>query len=433
MEKKQASKLTKQLKRVFSEQALNGLGKRVGFCRRERDITPFRLCLGLVEVMGVSKIATIADIHRSFNALCDSDVQYKPFHNQLAKKQFPEFMRLMCERLMEQLACEALHFSPDSPLARFERVELQDGTSFAVKSTLGAVFPGRFTKVSPAAVELHVTLELLSEQPSCIVLTPDTESEAQYLPAPQTLGNSLVMGDRGYFKKAYLREVDRHGGCFIVKGKANMTPTVLRAVTADGVRRKRWENKSLKDIRATLSKTQPIDMDVQWPDKDGPIDSRMIVSWNRETKTYQYLLTNLARDEFSLEQILDAYRLRWQIELLFKDWKSYSNLHAFDTSNPYLAEGLIWAALCSAILKRYCALMTQPLAQVPISTRKVAMCFYHVMPAIFRCLLHCHRKLRAAVRHALEYLSRNATRAHPKRDALSGRAKLGLLPIYCAA
>jgi hypothetical protein len=433
MENKQASKLAKRLKRVFSEQALNGLGKRVGFCRREREITPHRLCLSLVEVMRVSKIASIADIHRSFNALCDSDVQYKPFHNQLAKKRFPEFMHLMCERLMQQLVCEALHFSPASPLARFERVELQDGTSFAVKSTLSEVFPGRFTKVSPAGVELHVTLDLLSEQPSCIVLTPDTESEAQYLPAAETLENCLIMGDRGYFKKKYLREVDQHGGSFIVKGKANMTPTVLRACTADGVRRKRWENKSLKDIRAKLSKTQPMDMDVQWSDKAGPIDSRMIVSWNPETKAYQYLLTNLARDEFSLEQILDAYRLRWQIELLFKDWKSYSNLHAFDTSNPYLAEGLIWAALCSAILKRYCALMTQPLAQLPISTHKVAMCFHHVMPAVFRHLLHCHRKLRASVCRALEYLSRNAKRAHPKRDALSGRAKLGLLPVYCAA
>jgi hypothetical protein len=159
----------------------------------------------------------------------------------------------------------------------------------------------------------------------------------------------------------------------------------------------------------------------------------MIVSWNAETKTYHYLLTNLSRDDFSLNDILEAYRLRWQIELLFKDWKSYSNLHAFDTSNAYLAEGLIWAALCSAILKRYCALMTQPVTSVPISTRKVAMCFHHVMPAIFRCLRHCNRKLTAAVYRALEFLSRNAQRAHPKRDALSGRAKLGLLPVYCAA
>ena len=28
-----------------------------------------------------------------FNALCETDVQYKPFHNQLSKPQFPILMR----------------------------------------------------------------------------------------------------------------------------------------------------------------------------------------------------------------------------------------------------------------------------------------------------------------------------------------------------
>jgi len=430
MKKKQATKLADQLKHVFSEQALNERGKDVGFCKRERSITPYRLCLGLVEVMGMSKIESIADIHRSFNALCDTDVQYKPFHNQLAKRQFPDFMRLICERFLEHMACEALNFSDKSPFACFEHIALQDGTSFALKSTLSEYFPGRFTKVSPAAVELHVTLDLLTEQPSCIMLTPDTDSEAQYLPSAETLEKTLVMGDRGYFKKTYLRDVEKHGGSFIIKGKANMCPMVITAISADGKRRKRWENKSLKEIKAMLLKTQAMDLDVEWPDKAEPICCRMIVSWNPKTKTYQYLLTNLDRNEFSIEQILDAYRLRWQIELLFKEWKSYSNLHGFDTRNPYLAEGLIWASLCSAILKRYCAHMTQKVMQTPISTRKVAMCFHHVMPAIYRSLLHCHKKLIAAVERAMEYLSKNAKRAHPERDKLSGRAKLGLMPVF---
>ncbi len=56
MKKKQATKLAGQLKQVFSEQALNERGKDVGFCKRERSITPYRPCLGLAEVMGMSKI-----------------------------------------------------------------------------------------------------------------------------------------------------------------------------------------------------------------------------------------------------------------------------------------------------------------------------------------------------------------------------------------
>jgi hypothetical protein len=48
-------------------------------------------------------------------------------------------------------------------------------------------------------------------------------------------------------------------------------------------------------------------------------------------------------------------RFRWQIELCFKEWKSYGNLHQFDTANAHIAEGLIWASLCAAVLKRFLA------------------------------------------------------------------------------
>jgi len=156
----------------------------------------------------------------------------------------------------------------------------------------------------------------------------------------------------------------------------------------------------------------------------------VIVTWDPKNKRPRYLVTNLPRAQFTLEQICDAYRLRWQVELLFKEWKSYTSLHAFDTSKANIAEGLIWAALCAAILKRYCAHMTQHLWQVPISTRKVAVCLHHVLSDIFRALMHSQRQLQKTLQRALRYLSLNAQRAHPIRDQRSGRLKLGLQHVY---
>jgi hypothetical protein len=48
-----------------------------------------------------------------------------------------------------------------------------------------------------------------------------------------------------------------------------------------------------------------------------------------------------------------AYYLRWQVELLLKEWKSYANLRAFDTANPDIVEGLIWASIIAAALKGF--------------------------------------------------------------------------------
>src|SRR5436190_3862661 len=76
----------------------------------------------------------------------------------------------------------------------------------------------------------------------------------------------------------------------------------------------------------------------------------------------------------------------YNIELLFKEWKSYANLHAFDTANPALVEGLMWAAIAAAALKRFLAHMTQLLMEVPMSTRKVAMCAMHVFGDLVEAL-----------------------------------------------
>ena len=74
------------------------------------------------------------------------------------------------------------------------------------------------------------------------------------------------------------------------------------------------------------------------------------------------------------------------MELLFKEWKSYANLHAFDTANPALVEGLIWVAIAAAALKRFLAHMTQLLVEVPMSTRKVAMCAMYVLGDLVEAL-----------------------------------------------
>ncbi len=114
-------------------------------------------------------------------------MQYKSFHNQLSKSGFPSFVRLVLSRLLNELACEVLRFSSHSPFARFDSIRIQDGTSFAVKPTLAKTFPGRFTTISPAAVELHVDLDLMSETANRVVLSADSAPERQFLPEAKEL------------------------------------------------------------------------------------------------------------------------------------------------------------------------------------------------------------------------------------------------------
>ena len=430
----EASTVVRQFKRTFDEASLNELGKATRLCRREREVTPYRLMLALLESFASGTLDSIADIHRAFNALCGRQIRYKPFHNQLAKPGFAQFIRLMLTRLLNELAGEVLRFSPDSPFARFAQIRIQDGTSFAVKPALAGSFPGRFSTVSPAAVELHADLDLLSEGLERVTLSADCEAERQFLPAPEELVGSLLLADRGYTSTAYVRAVDHAGGHFILRAKADISPSIVQAIDPEGREIKRFRNQRLATVRHRLSRFAHLDMTVRFGHGDNAFFCRLVVHPNlRGNDLPRYLLTNLDRQAFSVDHISDAYRLRWQIELLFKEWKSHANLHAFDTANPHIAEGLIWAALSAATLKRYCAHMTQRIAQVAISTRTVAKCIRHVLSDILHDLLHRPAHLSHSVTCAINYLAANAQRAHPRRDRKTGRLKLGLDHIHASA
>src|SRR5262245_9698035 len=129
--------------------------------------------------------------------------------------------------------------------------------------------------------------------------------------------------------------------------------------------------------------------------------------------------------------ICRAYNWRWQVELLFKEWKSYANLHAFDTAKVAIGAGVIWAAIAAAALKRLLAHPTQLIAGVAMSTRKAALCVTYVLSDIVQALKTSHgASLDDALLSAVTYLACHARRAHPQRDRQIGRLQLGLEPLF---
>jgi hypothetical protein len=363
--------------------------------------------------------------------LFDTTLTSKAFYNQLAKPHFADFARTMTSRLIGAMTLKVLGFATGRPFGEFRRIRLQDGSAFAIPDGLREVFPGRFQTVKPAAVALHTTMDLRCDAPSTVVLTPDTTNEQAFLPEPVTLTGSLLLADRGYVDFHSLRRVQDEGGFCLIRAQAGMNPQILEALREDGNRLRSLRHKSLQSIHATLPKRQRGERVVQWQVDGRPLSLRLIVSGNRRQKAFCSLLTHLPAPRYTLEMLCRAYTWRWQGERLLKEWTSYANLHAFDTANPALVEGLIWTAIAAAALKRFLAHMPQLLVEVPMSTRKVAMCARHVLGDLVEALKRGDvAGLYAALEAASTSLARHARRAHPKRDRQTGRSQLGLEPFF---
>jgi len=415
------------LARALSTDDVNELGRRTGQSERLRTITPHRLFLSTVAGLAGGQIESLADLLREFNHQNDATVAYKAFYNRLARPGFTKFMHQMFARLIERLCIQTLAPEGKAAVSRFKDIVIQDGSSFAVKKKLRDVFPGRFTTIEPAAIEVHVTYSGFSDEVCSVQIAPDKEAERQFLPHPSTLKDRLLLADRGYSGVEYFEAVREQGGAFIMRLSRSHDPWV-RAAWVDGkpivlpkpVRLSRFIAQNLN---------HRMDLDVEYERDKGKrmVGFRVIVLPGKE-KTMTRLCTNLPRTPFSLDLVARLYRFRWQIELLFKEWKSYANLHKFDTANEHIAAGLIWASLCAAVLKRFLAHAAQLVGGKPISTRRVAMCAGHIIDEIVTALLTCV-SIAAAFREGMAFLLANARRSNPRRDRKTGRLRSRLFVV----
>lgn len=69
-----------------------------------------------------------------------------------------------------------------------------------------------------------------------------------------------------------------------------------------------------------------------------------------EAADYVLLLTSLPADAFTSRDVLGLYRFRWQIEIVFKRWKSILELGNLPARSPQLARTWIYAKLIAAML-----------------------------------------------------------------------------------
>ncbi|HEX6315689.1 MAG TPA: hypothetical protein VFZ73_12555 [Gemmatimonadaceae bacterium] len=156
------------LARALHMDEVNQLGRETGQSERLRTVTPFRLFLSIATALADGRVESLADLLREFNRHNDASVAYKPFYNRLARPGFAKFMRKMLERLLEHLSIQALAPQGHAAVARFKDIVIQDGSSFALKKQLRDVFPGRFTSIEPAAVEVHATYSGFSDEVSAV-------------------------------------------------------------------------------------------------------------------------------------------------------------------------------------------------------------------------------------------------------------------------
>ena len=109
------SEFADRFKRALSAHSVNALGRLTRYCHRERVITPNRMAMSLMASCARGQVRTFSDLNRDFNALFGTSAACKPFHHQLAKRQFADFMRESACKLIERWTVQVLKAPREGP------------------------------------------------------------------------------------------------------------------------------------------------------------------------------------------------------------------------------------------------------------------------------------------------------------------------------
>lgn len=137
-------------------------------------------------------------------------------------------------------------------------------------------------------------------------------------------------------------------------------------------------------------------------------------------------MTNLPRETAPASDVVELYRLRWQIELLFKELKSYCNLKNFSTENKHIVMTLIYASFITVLLKKLMAYSTEALKSLWISTQTTARTAPNWLSFMVNKISQ-GTQVKNVLQQCVEMISKLCERAHPKRDLKDGLDQFGVI------
>jgi len=258
--------------------------------------------------------------------------------------------RFFKQLLEEVLKLKLIEHNVPSIFKSFPRIKVTDATTFQLPNNLSDSYKGFGGGATDAGIKTHYQVDILTGQHMAVevVDAASSDTSADLMIADK---GSLQLFDLGYYSLPVLEEIDNAGSFYLCRLKYN---TLVWIRTEDGFARLDWSEQINKMQEGQLQELQVYlgaDRKVQCrmiiekvPDKiagekrrklkTDKVNKRKSLSKGRlHFCALNVFITNATGEQIAKEHARELYRLRWQIEIYFKTWKSYMNIDKIERMN----------------------------------------------------------------------------------------------------
>jgi hypothetical protein len=369
-----SKKLSSNLLDLFSESEIEKIARESGFVSKQSKLSGFKfLDLLLFSRFDNEKLS-----------LNDLSVQSAYKHNISISKQaindrFTDksvyFIKLIIEKFIkENIACEdEIEF-----LDHFERIRIKDSTCFQLPKSMKDKYAGSGGAASNAMVRIQFEYDYKTGE--VIVLSVNEFNRQDRKDASESIDNihknDLVIRDLGYVVNSVLKEIDRREASFL--NRLNTITQVFEKnkddefIQLDFVKLRNEMHTfgvSILDktvyigavekykVRLVIEEMpqDKINERIRKIKKEAKKKKRTLRKETLARAALNLFVTNVHSEILPVSSVRSLYRLRWQIELMFKVWKSVGGISKIkkmkvERFETYLYARLLWLMINWRIL-----------------------------------------------------------------------------------
>lgn len=304
-------------------------------------ISPINFVIGLVfHFHGDADIISLESIRRFMIHHLGIKISKSSFWERLSRKRLKNLLLQLISHLMANIAGTALIGENILSALSVTNIYIVDSTSITLWDGAKDDYPGTRTN---AGIKWHFCFDLFSGCLKWFEFSPTSKNDRKCFPPLNLLAEALIIFDLGYWDYTLLASIKDMGGFFLSRVKTNSTIIISEVVSGISVLHK---GKKLSSLSFKRRGAEVVELIGSILIEGTEHHFRLIGFWNAEEKKYHWYITNL---KIPASLMYSLYRLRWQVELVFKGHKNSLNADQIPSNNDNVIQSLLLASTVAHI------------------------------------------------------------------------------------